>query len=56
MNKFTMVDPAQGDDVYAMMAGQVNDRLGKAVEDIGKKYDEGQERHDDASVDGPTGQ
>ena len=62
-SKFTMVDPAQGDDVYQHMAQTVNDRMGKAVEELRQKNDErtaasqsGASMPDeDTSVDGPTG-
>jgi len=55
-----MVDPSQGDDLHQIMAQNVNDRMGKAVEELQEKHDKRAAsgkpaQQDDASVDGPTG-
>ena len=55
-----MVDPSQGDDLHQIMAQTVNDRMGKAVEELQEKHDRRAAsgkpaQQDDASVDGPTG-
>jgi hypothetical protein len=59
-SKFTMVDPSQGDDLHHIMAQTVNDRMGKAVEELQEKHDKRAAsgkpaEQDDPSVDGPTG-
>lgn len=55
-----MVDPNQGDDLHQIMAQTVNDRMGKAVEELQEKHDKRAAsgkpaQQDDASVDRPTG-
>jgi len=59
-SKFTMVDPNKGDDLHQIMAQTVNDRVGKAVEELQEKHDKRAAsgkpaQQDDTSVDGPTG-
>jgi thiol-disulfide isomerase/thioredoxin len=55
-SKFTMVDPTLGEDVYAHMAQAVNDRMGKAVDELAEKHAAGGGKpQQEASADGPTG-
>lgn len=56
-SKFQMVDPTMGEDVYAHMAQAVNDRMGKAVEELAEKHKGKGDKccEKDASEDGPTG-
>ena len=53
-SKFQMVDPTEGGLVQAMMADEVNKRMGKAVEDLADKYGKGG-RSVETSESGPTG-
>lgn len=55
-SKFQMVDPTLGENVYAHMAQSVNDRMGKAVEELAEKHASKDKCcKKETSVDGPTG-